>query len=291
LNLSSAPESSQQDLLQEISAIENLVSLPEVYLKLRKAINDLASDMDDFTSIISMDVNLSATLLRIVNSAFYGFPGKIQNISRAIHLLGIGQVHEIALSVCAISSLQLPNDVCPLKDFWRRSLLAGNIARQLAQAKKLPLSERVFVAGLLHDIGHMVLYAVFPELSKALLQQYQAGTERLDIIEKQHLDMHYGDIGAFIMQCWGLPEFYHCVTQYHPAPAAASQFPLETALVHLSHGYAWADCEGADSAVEKFLDPVVWQMAELAVDDMPEFIDEAKSTTADMEKTLLADIK
>lgn len=277
------------EILKQLSQVESLISLPEVYPKIRQTIDDVSTDTNDLAKIVRMDPNLTSALLRIINSAFYGFPQPIQSISRAVQLLGIGQLHEISLSISAISSLNLPNDIISLKDFWRRSLFTGNLSRELAKAKNLPFSERIFVAGLLHDIGHMVLFAEFPDLSREIMHHYQQSDESIDVIEKNRIGLHYGDIGAAIMAQWGLPEFYQQVTQFHPTPKAAAAYQLETSVVHISWCLTGAECKESDKSPEDRIDPEIWDKVALATEDVNIATEAARLATADMEKILLTD--
>ena len=118
---------------QSIQEITALVSLPEVYLKVRQLMDDPSSDIDDFAKVIRYDPHLSVTVLKVVNSAFYGFSGQIDSIARAVNMIGIGQLHDMVLGISAISSLDFPNDIMPLKTFWRCSLFSGVLSRLLAE--------------------------------------------------------------------------------------------------------------------------------------------------------------
>jgi HD-like signal output (HDOD) protein len=99
------------DIEQKIEEITGLISLPEIYLKVRRLMDDETSEIDDFAQVIIVDPNLSTRVLKIVNSAYFGFQEPVDSITRAINMIGIGQLHNMVLGVAAISSLDLPNDI------------------------------------------------------------------------------------------------------------------------------------------------------------------------------------
>ena len=145
------------EIEQALQEVTELISLPEVYLKVRQLMDDPASDIYDFGEVISVDPNLSTRVLKVVNSAYFGFPKPIDSIARAVNMIGIGLLHNMVLGISAVSCIALPNEFVPLKTFWRKSLYCGVLARLLAEKMALDKSEHLFIAGLLHEIGHLVL--------------------------------------------------------------------------------------------------------------------------------------
>ena len=129
------------DINKQLHEVTELISLPEVYLKIRQLMADDDSDIADFAEIVRLDPNLSLAVLKMVNSAFFGFSRKIENVLQATNMIGIGQLHIIVLGLSAISALNCPNKLIPLKTFWRSSLFTGVLAQLLAQRQKIPNSE------------------------------------------------------------------------------------------------------------------------------------------------------
>lgn len=227
-------ESPQGDISQQLQSITHLVSLPEVYLQLQRTMEDPLSDIDDFAAVISADPNLTIAVLKVVNSAFYGFPAQIDSISRAINFLGIGQLHDLALGICAIASLKLPNSVVSLKYFWRQSLICASLVKVIARAARYKQHDQIFVAGLLHDIGHLVLYSLQPQVAEQILEEHRCGGEPLHLIETRVLGLHYGQIGASLMEQWGLSEYLQQLTRFQPTPEAVTEQCQGLDLLHLS---------------------------------------------------------
>lgn len=248
---------------------------------------DTNSNIEDFSAVVRCDPNLTSTVLKVVNSAFFGFPGQIDNISRAVNLLGIGQLHDMVLGVSAMASLDLPNDIMPLKTFWRCSLFSGVLAKLLAKQLKIRQGERLFVIGLLHEIGHLVIYAKYPEQAKLAIDLCHDGNQMLHITEQNLLGLHYGQIGARLMAHWQLPVHFQKITHYQPTPAKALEHPLETTLLHLVHGYAHKLFCDTGQTLEQLIIPDAWKMLELMPDPIESALETALQVCSDMEKAIL----
>jgi HD-like signal output (HDOD) protein len=276
------------DIQQKLQEVTELISLPEVYLKVRQLMDDPAADIYDFAEVISVDPNLSTRVLKVVNSAYFGFPEPVESIPRAINMIGIGPLHNMVLGISAISSLALPNDIMPLNTFWRASLFSGVLARLLAENLKLSKSDHLFIAGLLHEIGHLVLYSKFPLQAVAAQKIAEEQGQAIHEAEMQIMGHHYGDIGAMLMANWNLPDNLQALTRFQPTPQAATQDRIETALVNLAHVCAHSmTTENRDSA-DKEADAEVLAIIGLTQAELEFSMDEARSISADMEKVILA---
>jgi HD-like signal output (HDOD) protein len=273
---------------QRLQEVTELISLPEVYLKVRRLMDDPHSDIYDFAEVISVDPNLSSRVLKVVNSAYFGFPEPVDSISRAVNLIGIGQLHNMVLGISAISSLELPNDILPLDTFWRASLFSGVLARLLAEQMKLAKSEHLFIAGLLHEIGHLVLYSKFPLQALAAQQLAETQGKQIHVAEMQVLGCHYGDIGAMLMANWNLSETLQTLTRNQPVPANASDLEVESTLMHLAHACAHAEATDSGAAADTSLDAEILDLTGLSQEELEISLGDARSISADMEKVILA---
>lgn len=281
-------DSLMAEIKQALQDVTELISLPEVYLKVRRLMDDPASEIYDFAEVINVDPNLSVRVLKVVNSAYYGFSKPIESIARAVNMIGIGQLHNMVLGVSAISSLSLPNDILPLNTFWRRSLFAGVLARLLAERLRLAKSERLFVAGLLHEIGHLVLYSKFPQQSLAARQIAEEQGIEIHEAEVQVFGYHYGEIGAMLMANWNLSVTLQNVTRYQPNPDAASELNIETTLMQLAHDCAVLEAKESLDIADTLYDAKIQTLTELSQEEFEKSLDEARSISADMEKVILA---
>lgn len=276
------------EIEKRLQEVTELISLPEVYLKLRRLMVDPNSDIYDFAEVISVDPNLSSRVLKVVNSAYFGFPEPVDSIARAVNMLGIGQLHNMVLGISAMSSLELPNDIMPLNTFWRASLFAGVLARLLGERMKLASSEHLFIAGLLHEIGHLVLYSKFPLQALAARQIAEQQGKQIHEAEMQLLGCHYGDIGAMLMANWNLPDILQILTRNQPVPADADALKIETTLMHLAHACAYLEATDSDTAADTSFDAEIQALTGLSQMEFEYSLEEARSISADMEKVILA---
>ncbi len=272
------------DIEKELQEVTDLISLPEIYLKVRRLLEDEAADIEDFAEVVVVDPNLSARLLRVVNSSYYGFPEPVESLSRALNLVGLDQLHSMVLGVSAVSSLDLPNDILPLKPFWHGSLYCGVLTRLMADRLKLERSDRLFVAGLLHDVGSLVLCAKFPDHAREAIRLSVQAREPVHEIQRQMLDHHYGDIGAMLMANWNLSPELQTLIRFQPEPEAAPALRVETALLHFAHA-----CTSAARPidVDNLVAPGVRALIELPPDVINDFSETARAISVEMGKAIL----
>jgi putative nucleotidyltransferase with HDIG domain len=259
-----------------------LASLPAVVLRALELLNAPDSSAADIGQVISEDPALSVRLLRIVNSSFYGFPSRIETISRAITIVGTLEITDLVLGSSAVEAFAgLPNDLIDMQQFWEHSLYAGVVARVLARHHRAPNTERFFVSGLLHDIGSLVLYHQRPAESRRALELARAGRP-LHEVEREILGFDHSDVGAELMQAWNLPEAFIEAARHHHRPSEAQQFPLETAMVHLADVIAaGAHLTGSGTNQVPPLEPRAWELTGLALDITESVIEEADRQYAD----------
>lgn len=259
-----------------------LASLPAVVLRALELLNAPDSSAADIGQVISEDPALSVRLLRIVNSSFYGFPSRIETISRAITIVGTLEITDLVLGSSAVEAFAgLPNELIDMQQFWEHSLYAGVVARVLARHHRAPNTERFFVSGLLHDIGSLVLYHQRPEESRRALELARAGRP-LHQVEQEIFGFDHSDVGAELMQAWNLPEAFVEAARHHHRPVEAQEFPLETTMVHLADVIAaGAHLTGSATNQVPPLEPRAWELTGLALDITESVIEEADRQYAD----------
>ena len=279
--------SDKRPLDEVLKGIESLVSLPEVYLKFRQLLDDPHSSLSDFAQVVLCDPNLTALVLKFVNSPLYGFSGRISNISDAISLLGTKRAHDLVLATTVMKLAYPATARMPLKAFWRCSLYSGILARIFGKQLHLDDSESLFVAGLLHQIGYLVLYAKFPEQAekawlKAVAENLPAHEAELAI-----LGFHYGQAGAILMALWRLPVDFQVMAYYQPVPLDAPMLKIKTALLHLVHSYAHQYISGDGISIEDYIVPEVWQLLGINNDQLETALEQAKELTVGIENSIL----
>ncbi|HET8808457.1 MAG TPA: HDOD domain-containing protein, partial [Methylophaga sp.] len=157
-----------------------LVSAPTTYARLDALISDPDSAIDDISAIINTDPALATRLLKIVNSPYYGFPSQIKTISRAITIIGTRELTHLVLATSVMNAFRgIPANMMDMDTFWRHSLACAMTAKYLAEATHQSNAEQYFIAGLLHNIGSLVLYQSLPELAREAINSARFGHEVL----------------------------------------------------------------------------------------------------------------
>lgn len=243
----------------------NLLSLPETAMRINQMVSDPNSTASDIGDIISQDPSLTARLLRVVNSAFYGFPSQIDTISMAITVLGTRQLRDLVMTTSVINRFRdIPTNVIDMENFWCHSLTSALAAKNFANHMKISNSERLFVAGLLHDIGKLVMYITLPDPSRQVIEV--AGEPQVDSshVEEAIFGFTHSQVGAELLRQWKLPESLIEPVAFHHTPASANVYPQEVAIVHLANIIA-NDIQSPISADDdNIADPIAWK--ELGLD-------------------------
>jgi HD-like signal output (HDOD) protein len=191
-----------------ISSLGTLPSLPATYQQMITALQSDATTVKDIGQIVAQDIGMSAKILQMVNSAFFGLPQQIASPERAVSLLGIEAVTNLALTAGVFS--QLDPDIMAefnLEQLWRHSLLVSGLVQRLCKAAGMDQqhSQVPILAGLMHDLGKLVLATNDSQEYRRILQQSQCDQAPLHVIEAESLWCDHAAIGAYLMGLWGLP--------------------------------------------------------------------------------------
>lgn len=238
----------------------DLPSLPIIYGQINETIKKPTSSAHDIGNVISKDTSLSARLLKIVNSTFYGFPSKIDTLSRAVTIVGTRQLSTLALGMNIINVFKdIPSDLIDMKSFWEHSIGCGVAAKIIAGYKNIQNTERLFVAGLLHDIGRLILYSSVPIHARNALLKAKYADSLLHKEEHEIMGFDHARIGGLLLKKWQLPISLENTVKYHHTPQE-SRDPLEPAIVHVAD--IMTNALGMGSSGERFvppLEPDAWQ--------------------------------
>ena len=249
-----------------VSRTADLVSLPDIYIRLKTVVDDPESSMADVADVVANDPALTARLLKIANSPYFGFPAKITTVARATSLLGTQQIHDLVLATTVAEAFSgIPSELISMQDFWSNSILCGLLCRRLAQECNVLDSERLFVEGLLHDVGHLIMYQGLPEASAAALLESQQQDKPLFLVERELIGCDYAQVGFALMRSWHFPPGLIESVRYQNEPARAEDFPLEVAIMHIAvrlkqHAIAEAEATGGMPRI----DAAAWQVTGLA---------------------------
>lgn len=222
------------DLGELLASELELASLPNLFYEISEAVNDPRSSAAYIADIISKDVAIAIRLLRLVNTPFYGFPSRIDTLSRAVTIVGANQLCNLALGVSVLTAFDgVPRNIIDLKAFWLHSIMCGTLARLFASHHGIVREERFFVAGLLHDVGRLVMLRNVPECSLSSFRQERHRRIPLHDAETFVWGTTHSEIGACLLEHWKLPRFLETLVRFHHVPEN-SPMTLETAILHVA---------------------------------------------------------
>ncbi len=265
--------------------------LPTVYFKVDEAINDPCKSNHHLSLIINEDTVLAAKLLRIANSALFNFPSKIDTISRAITVIGTQQLRDMVLSCSVIKTFNhLPADLVDMDSFWRHSMATAVAARLLATYCKEPNVERYFVAGLLHDIGQLVLFGEIPQEICKVIQKSVTMQMLLQDAESEMLGMTHGVVGGLLMKAWQLPKCLEESVTYHHNPLDSQSPFKEVAIVHVADLITTALQFGRSGEFyPAVLDDTAWNSLGLSANVIPLVVQQLERQYQDAVNYILSD--
>jgi HD-like signal output (HDOD) protein/nitrogen-specific signal transduction histidine kinase len=213
-------EDLKKSIGKHVSTLKNLPTLPHILVKLIRACDREKTTLREISGIVEKDPSLSGKILRLVNSAYYRLPKKITSMEQAVGFLGTSTIKNIAVSASVLRAFDRTdgNATLNLKLFWWHSLRCAVTARLIARRLKYNSPEEAFLAGLLHDIGRLVLWVNFKKEYGELLNKY---SDRPDLLlaGEVRLGVTHCEIGAWLLQRWNLQSFLSDAVLYHHEPA------------------------------------------------------------------------
>lgn len=229
-----------QEVMARIDRIDvKLPEVPSLVFELNEIIADPMSSAADIAQVVNKSPSLTATLLKIVNSAFYGFRSKIDSISRAVMLMGSKEVSNLALGITIMETFRdIPKTVLDVASFLEHNLACGTVARILASHGNIPHAEQLFVSGMLHDIGRLVLCKYFPDYARQTFVEAAQGGIPLLKAEQRFLGCTHAHLGKRLLNKWKLPLSLENNVCYHhnpssaPNPALAATLQMADMIVH-----------------------------------------------------------
>ncbi|MFQ5449826.1 MAG: HDOD domain-containing protein [Nitrospinaceae bacterium] len=256
-----------------------LSSIPEIFFKINDAVNDPECSFGDVADIINNDTSLSARLLKMVNSSFYNFPSKIDSISHAISIVGTHQLRDLALATMVMTFFRgIPEDFVSMKSFWCHSVGCGITGWVLAIHSRQNQAERFYLAGILHDVGRLIIIENHPDQAKEIIDLRQDNDELLNHVEERVMGFDHGAVGAALTRAWNLPEYLEEMIEFHHKPLEARNHPTETAILNLADGLSKAmelGCSG--ERLVPPLEPGIWEKVGLPVSLLPSIWDQVQT--------------
>ncbi len=241
-----------------IATIEQIPTLPEVSADIMAAIDDEDSSIKDVTLLIEQDVALATQLLKVSNSPFYGTINRVSTIGHAIMIMGLGEVKSLLL-ICAVQNFfkNSQGDQQTRKEFWRHSTLCSQTTRLLARHFKCATNDTLFISGLIHDLGKIVLDQYMHQEFRLIMTYIDQNGVTFSQAEKEILGVTHYQIAAKLLQQWNFPKQVIMQVFYHHAPWQDHTYTEGSTIIYLANiftklaGYPCSASE-REISLEKF---------------------------------------
>jgi HD-like signal output (HDOD) protein len=220
--MSTAVLDPQARVLDAVKKVTSFATLPEVTGKIIATVEDPKSTASTLHKIVSHDPALVTRIMKVVNSAFYGLPGQIGSIERAIVLLGLNAIKNIAVAA-SLGQLFRGAKLCEgftPKDLWTHCIAVGVTARELAKQMKLPVADEAFLAGMIHDVGLLISLQTAPEQLRQVCEAAKTSERTFVELEREMMGMDHQQMGTCLAEQWRFPKNCQLVAGYHHQPAA-----------------------------------------------------------------------
>ncbi len=264
-----------------VGSIDALPTLPSVVSRVNELVDDPTASAGDINDVISHDMALSSKILKLVNSAFYGFPRRISSITHAVVILGFQTVRNIALSAFMLDAFDSDDLPFGYRSFWIHSVGVGVAANAVGARQGIPVSDDAFMCGLLHDIGKLVAHQYLREDFSKVMQKVDTEETTIAEAEAAILPADHAEVGALLMEQWQLPEKMVAVLRFHHRPEEAPDESRKLAsAVHAADILARALLigSGGDKKIPVISD-TAWAELGLTAEVLPELM---KDISGDM---------
>lgn len=271
-----------------VKDIEGLVTLPDVFLRINHLIDDPDSSASDIAKAVSRDPAFTLRLLRVANSSLYSFSAPVTTVAKAVSIIGTSQIRSLALSMSVAKTFAgLPNELVSMENFWRHSLYCALTARSLAKMCRGGDPDTLFTAGLLHDIGELVIFNRLPKLAEEALLAVLDSQDQMQVHEAEQrvMGVDHAAVGGAMARLWHIhPQLEECIAHHHDI-AGAKLYPRETALIHLANVLAlMAEVDTLDTADVSPIDPAAWALVGLGEDCIEPAVREAQQEIREAEQ-------
>ncbi len=258
------------DIRSRLDEISDILTIPDVLIEVNNLVRNPFSSASDIAKVINRDLALSTKILKLVNSPFYGFSKQITSINYAIVILGFNTIRDLAITVFILDLIDdKKSDVFDPKSFWQFSVNVGIIAEYLVDRVKLTRNDSIYIAGLLHEIGVVILNQFFPREFNAAYSYAQENRCTLLQAEKKVLNFNHTEISEYLLEKWNFPETILDVCRHCYSPEAGNEkLPY---IIHVSNIFCRALKLGdpADSSIPE----ISAKALEIVVIDKSNFYD------------------
>ena len=223
---------------QIMQKIEEVPSLPAIVYKVMELVNSEKSSAPDFEKVVARDQALAARMLRMANSSFYSLSRKVSTVSDAVVYLGHNTIRSLVLgaSTSSLFKRRLPTYGYQREGLWQHANIVASLSREIASAARLTPEEieNCYVAGLLHDIGKLILGPFAQKQTESFTSMIDEGKDVIEI-EKALLGFTHAEIGRTLLDKWKLPRNLVETVYYHHDPETSTYAPRETLAVSVAN--------------------------------------------------------
>ena len=216
-------------MMKKLERIEDLPTLPTILFEVNRLLEDINTSAKVLSDTIEKDQSMVVKILKLVNSAFYGFRSRISDISNAVVLLGFNTVRNSVISVSIIKAFSGKNALkgFDIADFWRHSIAVAVTSKRLAEKCRVEAPDNCFVAGLLHDIGKLILSQYFQDLFTRVWITAQKENLTFYEAEKKEISVKHPEIGSFLAKRWQFPDhLVDAIKCHHAVRKSVSNYDL-----------------------------------------------------------------
>ena len=236
------------DFNQLVEKIDALPSLPQAYHKCCHLLEQEVTDSAALAKVVSSDPGMTMAVLRLVNSAFYSLPRQIERLDHAISIIGQEKFRDLILTASIVEAMsKLAGGEIKIEAFWRHSVLTGLLARRLGLYCYLPNSERLHIAGLIHDIGQLIYFNMLGTKALKVCELVSKLGIYPHVAERKVLGFNHHQIGAALCKAWNLPAWLIETVAYHHEPELSKEYNQETRIICLANKVAGQHFPGMTS--------------------------------------------
>ncbi len=243
--------------------IIGLPTLPTVISKMIELVDNPKTSATSLAKLISTDQALTAKILKISNSAYYGFSREISTVDIAIVVMGFNAVKEMGLSLSVLDVFKDLSNVghFDVSQYWQHSVACGVASKMMASKYKKDIAGEAFVAGLLHDIGKIIVNQYMHNEFVTIISRVAKNKESLDSVETDVLGTHHGQIGSWLVDKWRLPVIISKAIKYHHSPWDARKQRLISAIINIADYLCHACGVGNSGRMEAIeVDEKTWEI-------------------------------
>jgi len=253
--------------LQRLKAVTEkiigLPTLPTIVAKMLTLVDNPRTSASSLSRLISTDQSLTARILKIANSAYYGYPRQIATVNTAIVVMGFNAVKEMGLSLSVFDMFADLSSVAhfDITQYWRHSIGCGIASKLIARRYYTDKHGEAFVAGLLHDIGKVIVNRYMHDEFVEIITTVAKDNDSYDDVEIKILGTHHGQIGSWLAEKWLLPVFISQAIQYHHFPWLAEKNQISVAIVSLADYLCHISNAGASGRINPLeIDEKTWNI-------------------------------